>query len=204
VDTVSQAIDVGGKAAEQVAAVLKALGEAVKPALPVLKSASDEALKLAAPVVSAASKQATEALQGAGVDPAPVLSVAKVHWCAGASRTVLSCPVLFGLTSLLLCSLDRSGAEHEGDRRREARGLGGRGDHHVAGPRGLRRGRRSGVSRVPPRAAGLVAGLVQPPRLQRYWWHYHLHFLSSILQLRACNISRPRIAHHAVAIIKAT
>lgn len=77
VDTVSQAIDVGGKAAEQVAAVLKALGEAVKPALPVLKSASDEALKLAAPVVSAASKQATEALQGAGVDPAPVLSVAK-------------------------------------------------------------------------------------------------------------------------------
>ena len=48
VDTVSQAIDVGGKAAEQVAAVLKALGEAVKPALPVLKSASDEALPLPA------------------------------------------------------------------------------------------------------------------------------------------------------------
>lgn len=77
VDTVDQAIGVGGKAAEQVAAVLKALGEAVKPALPVLKSASDEAFKLAAPVVSVASKQATEALQGAGVDPAPVLSVAK-------------------------------------------------------------------------------------------------------------------------------
>ncbi|CAD6249638.1 unnamed protein product [Miscanthus lutarioriparius] len=77
VDTVDQAIGVGGKAAEQVAAVLKALGEAVKPALPVLKSASDEALKLAAPVVSGASKQALEALQGAGIDPAPVLSVAK-------------------------------------------------------------------------------------------------------------------------------
>ncbi|CAD6242543.1 unnamed protein product [Miscanthus lutarioriparius] len=77
VDTVDQAIGVGGKAAEQVAAVLKALGEAVKPALPVLKSASDEALKLAAPVVSGASKQASEALQGAGVDPAPVLSIAK-------------------------------------------------------------------------------------------------------------------------------
>ena len=75
-----QAIGVGGKAAEQVAAVLKALGEAVKPALPVLKSASDEALKLAAPVVSGASKQATEALHGAGIDPAPVLSVAKVQW----------------------------------------------------------------------------------------------------------------------------
>ncbi|XP_066328361.1 calcium sensing receptor, chloroplastic [Miscanthus floridulus] len=77
VDTVDQAIGVGGKAAEQVAAVLKALGEAVKPALPVLKSASDEALKLAAPVVSGASKQASEALQGAGVDPTPVLSIAK-------------------------------------------------------------------------------------------------------------------------------
>lgn len=77
VDTVDQAIGVGGKAAELVVGVLKALGEAVKPALPVLKSASDEALKLAAPVVSGASKQATEALQGAGVDPAPVLSVAK-------------------------------------------------------------------------------------------------------------------------------
>lgn len=52
-----------------------ALGEAVKPALPVLKSAtaSYEALKLAVPVVSAASKQATVALQG--VDSTPVLSV---------------------------------------------------------------------------------------------------------------------------------
>jgi hypothetical protein len=110
VDTVSQAIDVGGKAAEQVAAVLKALGEAVKPALPVLKSASDEALKLAAPVVSAASKQATEALQGAGVDPAPVLSVAKVHWCAGASRTVLSSPVWFDDLAPLLIRPQRSRA----------------------------------------------------------------------------------------------
>jgi hypothetical protein len=57
VDTV---IGVGGKVAEQSAGTLKALGEAVKPALPVLKSAGDEALKLAAPVVSGASKQATE------------------------------------------------------------------------------------------------------------------------------------------------
>ncbi|XP_062220190.1 calcium sensing receptor, chloroplastic-like [Phragmites australis] len=77
VDTVDQVIGVGGKVAEQSAGVLKALGEAVKPVLPVLKSASEEALKLAAPVVSGASKQATEALQGAGVDPAPVLSAAK-------------------------------------------------------------------------------------------------------------------------------
>ncbi|GJN22144.1 hypothetical protein PR202_gb09683 [Eleusine coracana subsp. coracana] len=77
VDTVDQVIDVGGKVAEQSAGVLKALGEAVKPALPVLKSAGDEAIKLAAPVVSGASKQATEALQGAGVDPAPVVSAAK-------------------------------------------------------------------------------------------------------------------------------
>ncbi|GJM86718.1 hypothetical protein PR202_ga02605 [Eleusine coracana subsp. coracana] len=77
VDTVDQVIDVGGKVAEQSAGVLKALGEAVKPALPVLKSAGDEAIKLAAPVVSGASKQATEALQGAGIDPAPVVSAAK-------------------------------------------------------------------------------------------------------------------------------
>ncbi|TVU28339.1 hypothetical protein EJB05_19854 [Eragrostis curvula] len=77
VDTVDTVIDVGGKVAEQFAGVLKALGEAAKPALPVLKSASDEAIKLAAPVVSGASKQATEALQGAGVDPAPVVSAAK-------------------------------------------------------------------------------------------------------------------------------
>ncbi|CAL5055679.1 unnamed protein product [Urochloa decumbens] len=77
VDTVDQAIGVGGKVAEQVTGVVKALGEAAKPALPVLKSATDEAVKLAAPVVSGASRQATEALQGAGVDPAPVLSAAK-------------------------------------------------------------------------------------------------------------------------------
>ncbi|KAL6912194.1 hypothetical protein ACP4OV_000999 [Aristida adscensionis] len=77
VDTVDQVIGVGGKVAEQSAGVLKALREAVKPALPVLKSAGEEALKLAAPVVSGASKQATEALQGAGVDPSPVLSAAK-------------------------------------------------------------------------------------------------------------------------------
>jgi len=77
VDAVDQAIGVGGKVAEQVSGVLKALGEAAKPALPVLKSATDEAVKLAAPVVSGASKQATEALQGAGVDPAPVLTAAK-------------------------------------------------------------------------------------------------------------------------------
>ncbi|KAG8059555.1 hypothetical protein GUJ93_ZPchr0002g24030 [Zizania palustris] len=77
VDTVDQVIGVGGKFAEQSTGVLKALGEAAKPALPVLKSAGEQALKFASPVISGASKQATEALQGAGVDPAPVLSAAK-------------------------------------------------------------------------------------------------------------------------------
>jgi len=175
VDAVDQAIGVGGKVAEQVSSVLKSLGEAAKPALPVLKSATDEAVKLAAPVVSGASKQATEALQGAGVDPAPVLTAAKVRRPGNASATpsrsflitgTCSVPFHFGLTNLL-CSVDRGGAEHEGHRRRQARRLGDRGNHHVAGPRGLRRGRRRGVPRVPPRAAGLVAGLLQPPRLQR-------------------------------------
>jgi hypothetical protein len=51
----------------------------VKPALPVLQSAGEQALKLASPVVSDATKQATEALQGAGVDPAPLLSTLKVR-----------------------------------------------------------------------------------------------------------------------------
>jgi hypothetical protein len=79
VDTVDTAIGVGGKAVEQSAAVLRALGEAVKPALPVLQSAGEQALKLASPVVSDATKQATEALRGAGVDPAPLLSALKVR-----------------------------------------------------------------------------------------------------------------------------
>jgi hypothetical protein len=82
VDTVDTAIGVGGKAVEQSAAVLRALGEAVKPALPVLQSAGEQALKLASPVVSDATKQATEALQGAGVDPAPLLSALKVRSCS--------------------------------------------------------------------------------------------------------------------------
>lgn len=77
VDTVDTAIGVGGKAVEQSVAVLRALGEAVKPALPVLQSAGEQAVKLASPVVSDATKQATEALQGAGVDPAPLLSAFK-------------------------------------------------------------------------------------------------------------------------------
>jgi hypothetical protein len=82
VDTVDTVIGVGSKVAEQSAGALKALSEAVKPALPVLKSAGDEALKLAAPVVSGASKQATEALQGAGFDPIPIVSAAKVRQLA--------------------------------------------------------------------------------------------------------------------------
>uniref|UniRef100_A0ACD5YTV7 Uncharacterized protein n=1 Tax=Avena sativa TaxID=4498 RepID=A0ACD5YTV7_AVESA len=77
VDTVDTAIGVGGKVAEQSVAVLRALGEAAKPALPVLQSAGEQALKLASPVVSDATKQATEALKGAGVDPGPVLSALK-------------------------------------------------------------------------------------------------------------------------------
>lgn len=74
-----QVIGVGGKVAELSVTVLRALGEAAKPALPVLQSAGEQALKLASPAVSDASRQATAALQGAGVDPAPVLSAAKVY-----------------------------------------------------------------------------------------------------------------------------
>lgn len=74
VDTVDVVIGVGGKVAEQSFVVLRALGEAVKPAL---QSAGEQALKLASPVVSDASRQATEALQGAGVDLAPLQSAFK-------------------------------------------------------------------------------------------------------------------------------
>uniref|UniRef100_R7WGK9 Uncharacterized protein n=1 Tax=Aegilops tauschii TaxID=37682 RepID=R7WGK9_AEGTA len=54
-----------------------ALGEAAKPALPVLQSAGEQALKLASPVVSDASRQAAEALKGAGVDLARFQSAFK-------------------------------------------------------------------------------------------------------------------------------
>lgn len=77
VDTVDAVIGVGGKVAEQSFVVLRALGEAAKPALPVLQNAGEQALKLASPVVSDASRQATEALQGAGVDLAPFQSAFK-------------------------------------------------------------------------------------------------------------------------------
>ncbi|KAF7090825.1 hypothetical protein CFC21_093519 [Triticum aestivum] len=77
VDTVDVVIGVGGKVAEQSFVVLRALGEAAKPALPVLQSAGEQALKLASPVVSDASRQATEALQGAGVDLARFQSAFK-------------------------------------------------------------------------------------------------------------------------------
>nr|BAJ86075.1 predicted protein [Hordeum vulgare subsp. vulgare] len=77
VDTVDVVIGVGGQVAEQSFVVLRALGEAAKPALPVLQSAGEQALKLASPVVSDASRQATEALQGAGVDLAPLQSAFK-------------------------------------------------------------------------------------------------------------------------------
>ena len=43
-DTVDTAIGVGGQVAGQSVAVLRALGEAVKPALPVLQSAGEQAV----------------------------------------------------------------------------------------------------------------------------------------------------------------
>jgi hypothetical protein len=55
------------------------LGEAAKPALPVLQSTGEQALKLVCPVVSTATNQATNELKGAGVDPASLLSALKVH-----------------------------------------------------------------------------------------------------------------------------
>lgn len=80
-ETLDQVQDVGSKVLDFSQSVIKTLIVVLKPgidaALPVLRSAGDEALKVASPVVSGAAKQATEALQSAGVDPSPVISVAK-------------------------------------------------------------------------------------------------------------------------------
>lgn len=101
VDTVDTAIGVGGKAVEQSVSVLRALGEAVKPALPVLQSAGEQALKLASPVVSDATKQATEALQGAGVDPAPLLSALKTFADAAQPAIGAAKPIASGTVETL-------------------------------------------------------------------------------------------------------
>lgn len=81
--------------------VLRALGEAVKPALPVLQSAGEQALKLASPVVSDATKQATEALQGAGVDPAPLLSALKTFADAAQPAIGAAKPIASGTVETL-------------------------------------------------------------------------------------------------------
>ncbi|PKA50466.1 Calcium sensing receptor, chloroplastic [Apostasia shenzhenica] len=81
-ETINQVGDAGSKVLEFSQNLIKVVSDALKPAvdvaLPFLKSAGEEAVKVASPVVSEASKQAKEALQGAGVDPSPVLSAAKV------------------------------------------------------------------------------------------------------------------------------
>lgn len=80
-DTIDKVGDVSSKALNFTGGVFKVLTDALKPAvdvaLPVLQSAGQEALNLASPVIDDASKQAKEALQSAGVDPSPVVSVAK-------------------------------------------------------------------------------------------------------------------------------
>lgn len=50
----------------------------VDVAVPVLQKAGSKALEVASPAVSGVVKQAQESLQSAGVDPAPVVSAAKV------------------------------------------------------------------------------------------------------------------------------
>lgn len=62
--------------------VIQAIIEALKPgfdvAVPVLQKAGSKALEVASPAVSSVTKQAQETLHSAGVDPAPVVSAAKV------------------------------------------------------------------------------------------------------------------------------
>ncbi|XP_078443424.1 calcium sensing receptor [Wolffia australiana] len=76
----SQAMDISMSAVKIISDALKPAAEVV---LPMMKKAGEEALKIASPVVSDASKQATEALQGAGVDPSSVIQTVS----AAAKRT---------------------------------------------------------------------------------------------------------------------
>lgn len=80
-DTIDAVGDAGSKVLDFSKDLIRVVTDSLKPAvdaaLPVLKSAGEEAVKIASPVVYDASRQAKEALQGAGVDPAPVLSAAK-------------------------------------------------------------------------------------------------------------------------------
>ncbi|KAK8925993.1 hypothetical protein KSP39_PZI018186 [Platanthera zijinensis] len=80
-DTIDAVGDAGSKVLDFSKDLIKVVTDSLKPAidvaLPVLKSAGEEAVKIASPVIYDASRQAKEALQGAGVDPTPVLSAAK-------------------------------------------------------------------------------------------------------------------------------
>lgn len=80
-ETIDQVGEVGSKALDFSKDIFKVVTDALKPvvdaALPVLRSAAEEVVKITTPVVSDASKQAKEALQGAGIDPSPVLSAVK-------------------------------------------------------------------------------------------------------------------------------
>ncbi|KAL5064946.1 hypothetical protein RYX36_026683 [Vicia faba] len=57
--------------------VAGAIGNVLKPALPIVQQAGQEALKIASPAFSEASRKAQEALQSSGVDTQPVLTAAK-------------------------------------------------------------------------------------------------------------------------------
>ncbi|KAL0919149.1 hypothetical protein M5K25_011224 [Dendrobium thyrsiflorum] len=80
-ETIDQVGEAGSKALDFSKDIVKVVTDSLKPivdaALPVLRSAGEEAVKITTPIVSDASKQAKEALQGAGVDPSPVVSAVK-------------------------------------------------------------------------------------------------------------------------------
>ncbi|XP_027329508.1 calcium sensing receptor, chloroplastic [Abrus precatorius] len=75
--TLDQVEEVGSNVLDTAQRVAEVIGNALKPALPIVQQAGEEAIKIASPAISEASKKAQEALQSSGVDTEPVLTAAK-------------------------------------------------------------------------------------------------------------------------------
>ncbi|CAA6670648.1 unnamed protein product [Spirodela intermedia] len=82
------------KASEFIETIIKFVNDTLKPAgevvLPVVTKAGEDAINVATPVVFSASDLAKEALLGAGIDPAPIISTFE---CCRSCQTIASSAV---------------------------------------------------------------------------------------------------------------
>ncbi|XP_077237733.1 calcium sensing receptor [Tasmannia lanceolata] len=80
-NAIDQAVQVGSSVLDFSRGFLQSSIDVLKPgidiAIPIFQKAGNKALEIAFPAISGASKLAQEALESAGLDPKPVLSVAK-------------------------------------------------------------------------------------------------------------------------------